>query len=125
MLAPVSLMVLNIDKKDNNKESTRDAFEHPIDPHSIPNPQQDDAIRGSNALPNDQSNPPRGQAPGYPRHNMRQYRQEFDMKRPQNPVGSTLNSCESDFNETTLRGHKDKGPEPDTDNHKLHYAEED
>jgi hypothetical protein len=46
---------------------------------------------------------------------MKQYRQtEFDMKRPRNPVGSTLNSCESHFNETTRLGHKDNGPEPDT-----------
>ena len=51
LLAPASLMVLNVDRKDDNEESTRDAFDHPIDPHSIPNPQQDDAIRGSKALP--------------------------------------------------------------------------
>ena len=44
---------------------------------------------------------------------MEQYKL-LEMKRPRNPVGSTLNSCESHFNETSWLDHKEDGPEPDT-----------
>jgi hypothetical protein len=105
LLAPASLMVLSIHGQD--EESTRDAFDHPTDPHSTLKPKQDETTGEGKSSPINQGNPQRDQASSYTGQN----RQKLELDRPLNPVGSTLNSCESDFNETTLQG-LFLGPEP-------------
>ena len=107
LLAPASLMVLSIHGGD--EESTRDALDHPTSPHSTLKIEQDETARESEIHPANQNSSQRDQASGYTEQN----KQRLEISRPLNPVGSTLDSSDSDFNETIMQDLV-LGPEPKT-----------
>jgi hypothetical protein len=91
LLAPMSLMVVGIDGRDNKRKSNRTTSNHSVE----------------------QVKPPSDHTTGYPSRDFERY-MPLKTERPQNPVGLTLDSCESRFNEISRVGLEASGPEPDT-----------